>query len=127
MASKKKLKEKLKRERHISNELFTQVGMLSGQLHTVDEILRNSELPGPTIDAWAAQVRELLSSLVKERGIVSGGIYQAFVEQRSAVPPGPRTAEASDDGQYTFLTEKDLQPFPQEVHDIIEGRGATRS
>lgn len=121
MASKKKLKEKLKAERHVADELFIQVGMLAGQLHVVDQILASAELPGPTIEAWAQQVRDLLSSLVKERGIVSGGIAEAFTLQRVAVPSGART-DGSDDGEYTFLRDGDLKPFTQETRDIIEGR-----
>ncbi|UOW93114.1 hypothetical protein SEA_NOSHOW_46 [Mycobacterium phage NoShow] len=108
MASKEKLKEKLRREKRIADELFVQVGMLSGQLQRVDEILVNAELPGPTIEAWAQQVRDLLSSLVRERGIVSGTIAEAYTLQRVRVPSGPFT-EAADDGQYSFLTDADLR------------------
>lgn len=107
MASKKKLKAKLKAERRIADELFVQVGMLSGQLQRVDEILVHAELPGPTIDAWAQQVRDLLSSLVNERGIVSGRIAEAFTVQRVAAPSGPRNEEP-DTGEYTLLTDADL-------------------
>lgn len=123
--SKKKTKEKLRREKHIADELFVQVGMLSGQLARVDEILRTAELPGPTIEAWAMQVRNLLSSLVQERGIVSGGIVEAFTLQRVAAPSGSltiRDPENPDSGEYTLLTDADLRPFPQEILDTINGR-----
>jgi hypothetical protein len=127
VAKKKKLKEKVKREQHIADELFVQVGMLAGQLSRVDEILTNAELPGPTIEAWAMQVRDLLSSLVSERGIVSGGIVQAFTLQRVAAPSGLgiRDPDNPDGDTYTLLTDRDLQPFSQETRDILEGRHAT--
>jgi len=117
VASKKKLKERLKREQHIGDELFVQVGMLSGQLARVDEILVKAQLPGPTIEAWVMQVRDLLSSLVTERGIVSGMVAEAFTVQRVASLSGPRNE--SSDGEYTFLTDRDLEPFPRETYDII--------
>lgn len=108
MASKKKLKARLARERKIADEMFVQIGMLSGQLHRVDQILTEAELPGPTIEAWSMQVRDLLSSLVRERGLVSGGIHQAFTLKRVADSSGARSAEGSDDGEYTFLTDADI-------------------
>lgn len=104
---KKKVKEKLRREKHIADELFVQVGLLSGQLQRVDDLLVNAELSGPTIEAWAMQVRDLLSSLVQERGIVSGKIPEMFSLQRVAPPTGSVTPLA-DDGEYTFLTDADL-------------------
>ena len=123
MASKKKLKERLKREQHIGDELFVQVGMLSGQLARVDEILVNAQLPGPTIEAWVMQVRDLLSSLVTERGIVSGMVAEAFAVQRVRTNSGPHN-ETSSDGEYTFLTDRDLEPFPRETYDIILPKGS---
>ena len=107
MASKKKLKKQAKRQAHIADELFVQVGLLAGQLHEVDHILANAQLPGPTIEAWAQQVRDLLSELIRARGIVSGGIHQQFGVGRSAAPSGPRN-DVSDDGEYTFLTDRDI-------------------
>lgn len=123
MASKKKLKEKLRRERRIGDELFTQVGMLSGQLARVDGILINADLPGPTIEAWAQQVRDLLSSLVNERGITSGGVHTAFTLQRVAARSGLSISdpEEPDGDTYTLLTDRDLQPFSQETRDVLTG------
>lgn len=104
-----KKKKQLKRERQIADELFLQVGMLAGQLHRIDDILINAQLPGPTIEAWSMQVRDLLSSLVRERGIVSGSIVEAFSPQAVAASSGPHR-EVTNDGEYTLLTDRDLVP-----------------
>ena len=125
MASKKKWRKRALEQAQIADDLFEQVRVLSGQLHKVDEVLVNAELPGPTIDAWAAQVRQVLSSLVQERGIVSGGIAQAYTLQPVRPPSGVsiRDPEAPDNGEYELLTDKDLKPFSQEQVDVITGRG----
>jgi len=124
VASKKKLKKKAKQQAHIADELFVQVGLLAGQLSEVDEILRNAELPGPTIEAWAQQVRDVFSELIRARGIVSGGIYQQFGEKRSAPRSGLSIRDPYDDdsGEYTLLTDADLGPFSQETRDLLAGR-----
>lgn len=118
MASKKKWKERAKQQERIADDLFRQVTMLSSQLVAMDSILSDAELPGPTIEAWAQQVRDLLSSLVKERGIVRSRFYPPSPVSALATSSGLVT-EASDDGEYAFLTDRDLQPFSQETVDLI--------
>lgn len=128
MASKKKLKARLKREQHISNEMFVQIGMLAGQLQRVDELLANAEFEGPTIEAWVAQAQQFLQRLVDERGLVkksSGG-------DRAVIPTAPSTSElhsrrseSTPDGEYSFLTEGEvLAPDTNHGGDRIPGRYA---
>lgn len=112
MASKKTWKRRAKTQSKIADDLFTQVTQLAGQLSVVDNLLVSTELPGPTIEAWAQQVRDLLAALVKERGLVSGMIYQAFSEKGATAASGPKI-EASDDGEYTFLTDEDAKRFAE--------------
>lgn len=125
MANKKKWKKRALEQAQIADDLFEQVRVLSSQLQAVDIILTDAELPGPTIDAWAQQVRDLLSSLVRERGIVSGGIHQAFTLQPVRPPSGVSISDpdAPDNGAYELLGAEDLKPFSQEQVDVITGKG----
>lgn len=107
MADKAEWKRRAREQERIADDLFSQLQLRAAELQRVDDLLVNAELPGPTIEAWVMQVRNLLSSLVTERGIVSGGIAEAFTLQRVAPRSGPVTHEP-DDGEYTFLTDADL-------------------
>jgi hypothetical protein len=120
VASKRKWRKRAHKQLAITDDLFTQVSLLSGQLSRVDEILTTSELPGPTIDAWSMQVRDLLTTLLKERGIISGGVHRAFAERSSAPPLRPRN-EVPDSGEYELLTPQDLRPFKEEDIAILRG------
>jgi hypothetical protein len=113
VASKKKLKARLRRERKVADEMFVQIGMLAAQLQRVDELLSNAEFEGPTIEAWVAQAQQFLQRLVEERGIVkksSGGDPAVIPMAPSTSELHSRQSEPTPDGEYSFLTDTDVVP-----------------
>lgn len=114
MGKKKQLRKAAARQEQIADELFAQVQRQSGELATVDRILSEAVLEGPTIDAWAAQVRIILTALVQARGLVVGQVASAFSDQRSGPLVGtPVSVRGLPDsgvveGEYTLLTDAEV-------------------
>ena len=97
MASKKKWKKRALRAEKEAHELFSQATARATELAQIDMLLREAEFPGPTFDAWAAQVSQLLTKLVEMRGIQ---------------PKDPRpfsmvsnSGKEEPVGEYSFLTD----------------------
>lgn len=108
----KKARKAAARQEQIADELFAQVQKLSGDLAVVDRILTNAVLEGPTIDAWAAQVRIILTALVQARGLVAGPVASAFSERYV----GPLVGNGKRQGSITVM-ESGTVP----VGSVIEG------
>lgn len=127
MASKKKWKERAQAQERLANDLFSQLQARAGELQRIDQLLHDAEFPGPTIDAWCAQMQQFLNRLVEERGIVkksySGGPYDTKTVPSSSGPSSrPPTGtvlsktpmmDQTPDGEYKFLEPTDLTASTQ--------------
>lgn len=107
MADKATWKARAKEQERIADELFVQLQQRTAELAQIDGLLYDAQLPGPTIDAWAQQVRDLLTELVRLRGIQPNAANPA---QFVGIKEDVRTPQSvpvlnSPDGEYVFLGE----------------------
>ncbi|AZS06602.1 hypothetical protein SEA_JACOREN57_35 [Mycobacterium phage JacoRen57] len=116
MGKKKELKKELKHQERIADDLFRQMQDRSHELARVDELLLNAQLPGPTIEAWAQQVRDLFRELVRLRGLQPLGANIAAIAgaQPQVISPIQGPPEAEDNGTYSFLSDADLSEYARQ-------------
>jgi len=113
MASKKTWKRRAKMSEDEAKTLFLRLGERTAELQSLDDYLRKAELPGPTLDEWAYQIREFFRGLLALRGIVPQEMSGTGVPiQPLKYPPNSVLPDPVGDGTYEL-------PTPDEVRQAI--------
>jgi hypothetical protein len=101
VASKKRLKARLKAVESSEESAWRLFHEQANKLAAVDQLIIRTELSGPTIGAWAQQVRDFLTQLVELREIKSGGAAEwARPFTRITLPGRPGVTQLVDEGIY---------------------------
>lgn len=116
--SKKYWKAKAKEQEKIADDLFTQLQGRAGELQEIDLMLRNAEMPGPSLPEWADQLASFFLELAHKRGVTPRpfpGAAHGVVSSRHSSPrsstkgSGVNTfSEAPDNGEHELVTVDDV-------------------
>lgn len=109
MASKKTWKRRAKMSEGEAKALFLRLEQRTAELQQVDNLLRGAELPGPTLDMWAGQVRDFFRELLALRGIVPAEVSSTGIPIPTGVPQ-QRVAQSDPvgDGTHELMTHEDF-------------------
>lgn len=125
MASKRKWKKRAKKREEALNGLSSQYATLfdsnaerATQLARIDTMLMQAEFPGPTIEAYVAQVQRFLQDLVDERKLVkkssgadpSGMRTEGFISGHPS-KSSPSTEPSPPEGEMLILDDQPSAPW----------------
>ena len=109
MASKKTWKRRAKEACDESSALYQRLEQRTAELQQVDDLLRGAELPGPTLDQWAYQVRDFFRELLVLRGIIPAEVSGTGIPIPTGVPSqGMAQADPVGDGTHELMTHEDF-------------------
>ena len=110
MASKKTWKRRAEEAVDESTALFRRLEERTAELQKVDDYLLKAELPGPTLDLWAVQVRDFFRNLLVLRGIVPTEVSGTGIpiQPLKQGPPPREQADPVGDGTHELMTPDDF-------------------
>lgn len=113
MASKKKLKRRAKEQERLADDMFLQAQQRGQELAAIDQFLHDLQLPGPTLQEWAMQMRDALVKLGQMRGITANPTLGLAGLSNMSPSESSSPSINSQAGEYSFLTESEVRNSPE--------------